>query len=190
MSVVVAVEKGNRVAIAADSLYTAGNLRVPPEYKINHQKLFKWGSCWLGLIGWGALSNITESLIRDYPDAMNDPSRQGVFDSLRALHPIMRDDFYLETSEDKGQPVESSQLDGLLISSRGIVGFSSYRNVNEYARFWAIGAGREYALGAMHACYDRLRDPAAIARNGVNAAITFNDSCGAPVQIHTLSKKH
>lgn len=189
MSVIVAVEKGNRVAIGADSLYSAGNMKVPPEHKVNHHKLHKWGHCWLGLIGWGALSNIVETLIRDNPQAFNDYSRQGVFDALRALHPILREEFYIEVSEDKSQPVESSQLDGLIITPGGIVGFSSYRNVNEYARFWAIGAGREYALGAMHACYDRLRDPVAIARHGVQAAITYDDSCGGPVQTHSMRKK-
>lgn len=189
MSVIVAVEKGNRVAIAADSLFTAGSMRVPPEHKVNHHKLYKWGPCWLGLIGWGALGNIAETLVRDYPDAMDDYSRQGIFDTLRGLHTILRNDFFLETHEDKSQPVESSQLDGLLITPKGIIGISSYRNVNEYSRYWAIGAGREYALGAMHACYDRLKDPASIAKHGVEAAIQFDDSCGAPVQLHTMRMK-
>ncbi|MEO0794272.1 MAG: MFS transporter [Verrucomicrobiota bacterium] len=189
MSVIVAVEKGNRIAIAADSLHTAGSLKVPPHHKVNHKKLFKWGPSWMGLIGWGALSTIAESVIRENPDAMNDPSRIGVFDTLRALHPILRDEYYLETHEDKSQPVESSQLDGLMISPVGIIGFSSYRNVSEYARFWAIGAARDYALGAMHSVYDRLRDPAAIAKAGVVAAIEFDDSCGAPIDVHTMTKK-
>jgi len=189
MSVIVAVEKGSRVAIAADSLHTAGSMKVPPEYKVNHEKLFKWGGCWVGLIGWGALSNILESLIGENPGALTDPSRHGVFEMLRGLHPVLRDEYFLETHEDKNQPVESSQLDGLLISGLGIVGFSSYRNVSEYARFWAIGAGREYALGALHGVYDRLRDPGAIARAAVEAAITFDDSCGGPVQVHTVAKK-
>ncbi|MGE9295871.1 MAG: MFS transporter [Puniceicoccales bacterium] len=189
MSVIVAVEKGSRIAIAADSLHTAGSMKVPPEHKLNHEKLFKWGPCWVGLIGWGALSNVLESVIRDHPNAMRDPSRQGVFEMLRALHPVLRDDYFLETHEDKSQPVESSQLDGLLISGQGIIGFSSYRNVSEYGRFWAIGAGREYALGALHGVYYRLRDPGAIARVGVEAAIQFDDSCGGPVQVHTLARK-
>lgn len=189
MSVIVAVEKNDRVAIGADSLYTAGSMKVPPEHKVNHHKLHKWGPCWLGLIGWGALGNITETLIRDYPDALDNYSRQGVFDALRGLHPILREDFFIEISEDKTQPVQSSQIDALLITPAGILGFSSYRNVNEYARFWAIGAGREYALGAMHACYDRLKDPVAIARHGVEAAMAFDDSCGGPVQTHSMRKK-
>lgn len=189
MSVIVAVEKGGRLAIAADSLHTAGSMKVPPEHKVNHRKLFKWGPCWVGLIGWGALSAITESLARRYPEALDDPSRAGVFEALRALHPVLREEYYVEPREDNGQPVESSQLDGLVISPLGIVGFSSYRNVSEYARFWAIGAGREFALGAMHACYERLRDPATIARHGVEAAITFEDSCGGPVHGHTLRRK-
>lgn len=189
MSVIVAVEKNNRVAIAADSLYTAGSMKVPPEHKVNHHKLYKWGPCWLGLIGWGAMGNIAETLIRDYPEALNDYSRQGLFDAMRGLHQVLKEDFFIEVHEDKSQPVESSQIDALLISPGGILGLSSYRNVNEYSRFWAIGAGREYALGAMHATYDRLKDPVAIARHGVNAAIAFDNSCGGPVHAHAMRKK-
>jgi len=189
MSVIVAVEKNDRVAIAADSQFTAGSMKVPPHHKVNNHKLYKWGPCWVGLIGWGALGNITETLIRDYPDALDNYSRQGVFDALRGLHQILRSDFYIETNEDKSQPVESSQIDALLITPGSILGFSSYRNVNEYARFWAIGAGREYALGAMHACYDRLKDATSIAKYGVQAAIEFDDSCGGPVQSHSMRKK-
>ena len=77
----------------------------------------------------------------------------------------------METQEDKEQPVESSQLDALIVGPAGIFEFESYRSVSEYARYWAIGSGKTLALGAMHAVYDLLGDPLDIARAGVEGGV-------------------
>ena len=40
------------------------------------------------------------------------------------------------------------------------------REVYEYTRFWAIGSGRDYALGAMYAAWNTLDTAAAVAQLG------------------------
>ena len=92
----------------------------------------------------------------------------------------------METEEDDDQPVESNQMDGLVINNNGMFGFSSYRGVNEYKRFWAIGSGREYALGAMFACYDQDMTSREIAEQGVFAGCEFDECCRVPIKCETL----
>ncbi len=63
------------------------------------------------------------------------------------------------------------------------------REVFEYTRFWAVGSGREYALGAMHARYPRLKSAAAIAAAGIDAGTTFDRNSGLPMTLYTVALK-
>jgi ATP-dependent protease HslVU (ClpYQ) peptidase subunit len=60
------------------------------------------------------------------------------------------------------------------------------REVFEYTQFWAVGSGREFALGAMLSLYGRLRSAEAIAKAGVNAGATFDRNSGLPMTLYTL----
>ena len=62
----------------------------------------------------------------------------------------------------------------------------SYREVFDYDRFWAIGSGRNFALGAMYAIYDQAKSAADLARAGVKAGIEFDKSSSAPFELHTI----
>ncbi|MNT73489.1 hypothetical protein D3C72_2122000 [compost metagenome] len=56
-----------------------------------------------------------------------------------------------------------------------------------FDRFWGIGSGRNYALGAMHAVYDRPDlDAGEIARIGVDAGVEFDKSSAGPIEVHTV----
>jgi ATP-dependent protease HslVU (ClpYQ) peptidase subunit len=61
------------------------------------------------------------------------------------------------------------------------------REVFEYTRFWAVGSGREFALGAMHAQYPRLRSAEAIARAGIEAGAAFDRNSGLPMTLYTVA---
>ena len=67
-----------------------------------------------------------------------------------------------------------------------IFGVSSMRGVFEYSQFWAVGSGREFALGAMNALYPRLKTAAAVARVGVEAGATFDRNSALPMSIYTV----
>ncbi|EDY86665.1 20S proteasome, A/B subunit [gamma proteobacterium HTCC5015] len=62
------------------------------------------------------------------------------------------------------------------------------RDVTEFERFWAVGSGAEFALGAMHALYERLDDAEAIARAGVEAGAEFNTASGLPVTSRVMEE--
>jgi ATP-dependent HslUV protease subunit HslV len=73
------------------------------------------------------------------------------------LHPLLKETFFLQTKEDDNDPYESSQFSVVIANASGIFGLYSYREVFEFKEFWGIGSGRGFALGAMHAVWDKAR---------------------------------
>jgi ATP-dependent protease HslVU (ClpYQ) peptidase subunit len=68
----------------------------------------------------------------------------------------------------------------------GIFGLYSLREVDQYTRFWAVGSGAEFALGAMHVAYDLFDDADAIARAGVEAGACFDSGSALPMTSYSL----
>lgn len=190
MSIIVAVRKGGHAAIAADTLQSDDTLQLTSEYIANNEKIIAFGENYLGLAGWAAGQDIMESLIRNHAEQLDFSTRGAIFETMRRLHPVIKSDYHIDTSEEKDQPVESSQLSILIANPNGIFEVDSYRTVSEYARFWALGSGRTLALGAMHAVYEHLETAEAIARAGVEAACEFDDGCALPASLHTLSLRN
>ena len=181
MSVVVVVRKGSRAVMAADTQTSDGSIVLSADYITNHKKLVAFGDSFLGFAGWSASQEIMQSVIRHHADKLDFSNREAVFETARKIHGLLKSEYFLETQEDKDQPVESSQLSMLVAGPRGIFELESYRAVSEYKRFWAIGSGRRFAVGAMHAVFEQYDDPLAIARAGVAAACQFDDGCSLPM---------
>lgn len=186
MSIVVAVKKNNKIIIAADSLYTAGSQKVKSKYKVNNQKLLQIGNSWIGLVGWTAIEHALESVIQKHKEIFNFSDRSSIYESSLKLQDILEDEYHLETKENDDQPVSSSQLSGLIANKNGIFELDSYREVNEYSSFWAVGSGSRYALGSLYSTYEKLDDAEEIAELAVKAACEFNDACELPLTKHLI----
>ena len=63
---------------------------------------------------------------------------------------------------------------------------ASDTNVAHFRKYYAIGSGADYALGAVHACFDRDDDPAALASLGVASAINFDTYCGGEIEVYEV----
>ncbi|MDR4496320.1 MAG: hypothetical protein MRK02_00040 [Candidatus Scalindua sp.] len=50
-------------------------------------------------------------------------------------------------------------------------------------KFYAIGVGRDYAIGAMHVLYEQNRSAEEIARLAIEATISNNVYCGGDTKI-------
>ena len=117
------------------------------------------------------------------------PPRRSIFETFRKLHPILKEQHFLNPKEEDDDPYESSQFTALIANEHGIFGVYSMREVFEYTQFWAAGSGREFALGAMHAQYSRLRSAEAIARAGVEAGALFDKNSALPMTLYTLKAR-
>ena len=145
------------MAIAADSHLTYGDTRLAHVYEAN-EKLFKAGDSWIGMSGTTAHFPVLRRALNSLaPEELLLGSRDQVFDTFLRLHPKLKDTFYLNTKEEDADPYESSQFTALIANTSGIYGVYSYREVFEFDRFWGIGTGRAFALGAMYTAYDRVK---------------------------------
>lgn len=185
MTTVVVVRKNNEVAIASDSLVTFGDTRLGPDYEAN-RKIIRVGDTYLGLAGSTAHFVVVERALTELGTDCKLGSRDEVFTTFQKIHPILKEKFYLNPKEDEDDPYESSQITCLLANASGIYGVYSYREVFSFDRFWAIGSGRSFALGAMYVAYDKAKSAEKIARIGVEAGIEFDKSSAGPVQLTTL----
>ncbi len=188
MSTIVAVRKGRTACIAADSLTTFGETRQSSHYEKSFDKIHVFGENHLGLVGSAAHHIVMQSLLSGDTEHRFD-NRMAIFESFRSLHPILKEQYFLNPKDDEEDPYESSRIDGLLVNPHGIFGVYALREVFEYSRFWAIGSGADFALGAMHALYERLDDAEAVARAGIEAGAEFNSATALPMTCYSLELK-
>ena len=176
MTTVTVVKKGAQVAIAADSLVTFGDTRLGAPYEAN-DKVFRIGDSWIGLAGTTAhFPVVRRGLAALAPDELK-------------LHPKMKELFFLNPKEEDADPYESSQFTAVVANPSGIYGVYSYREVFEFDRFWCIGTGRAFALGAMYAAFDTAKSARELAELGVRAGCEFDKNSAGPIKAHTVKLK-
>lgn len=187
MTTVVVVKKGGQVAIAGDSLVTFGDTRLPHGYEDN-EKLFKVGAAsWVGMAGTTAHFPVLRRALNALPpEDLKLNSRDEVFDTFLKVHPKLKELYFLNTKEEDADPYESSQYTALIANATGIYGVYSYREVFEFDRFWAIGSGRAFALGAMFTAFDRAKTAREVAEIGVRAGCEFDKNSDGPVNVQTI----
>ena len=189
MTTVVVARVGGNVAIASDSLVTFGDTRLAHGYEAN-EKLFKVGDSWVGMSGTTAhFPVLRRALAALPPDELKLHSRDQVFDTFLKLHPKLKENFFLNTKEEDSDPYESSQFTALIANHAGIFGVYSYREVFEFDRFWGIGTGRAFALGAMYAAFGKAKTARELAEIGVRSGCEFDKNSSGPIHAHTIKLK-
>ncbi len=189
MSIVVAVKKPTGSAIAADTLGTHHDLRISSQNRVNHHKICTYGESFVGLVGDSAIRCVFNNIYRLHPKRLKFGNSAEIFDTFLALHKVLKSRYYINTAEDDTSNFfEPSPICALILNTHGLFHVMCDRNVSEYSRYFAIGAGYELALGAMHALYERCDDPAVIARAGVEAACEYSAHCGLPIDCRLVGK--
>ena len=185
MTTIVVVKKGVEIAIASDSLVTFGDTRLSGSYEAN-EKIITVGDSYIGLAGSTAHFAVMRKLLTSMPEVKLH-SREEVFETFLKAHALMKEQYFLNPKEEDSDPYESSQITALIANPSGIYGVYSYREVFSFDRFWGIGSGRNFALGAMYTRYDQLRTAKAVAEIGVRAGIEFDKSSSAPHRIFSFA---
>jgi len=187
VSTIVAVLKNNRVCIAADSLTSFGDTRQPAEFVTDFDKILHFGEhTHIGIVGSAAHHLVMQNLLEKHADKIDFSDRFTIFESMRQIHPILKDEYFLNSKDEDDDSYESSRVDALIVNRGGIFGLYSLREVDQYSRFWAIGSGAEFALGAMQVAYGLLDDADSIARAGIEAGACFDSSSALPMTSYSL----
>lgn len=193
MTTVVVVRKAGQVAIAADTLVTFGDTRLSHRFEGN-SKIFRLdtsgGVNYVGIAGTVAHFPVLRKALLSLPaEHLKLGGKDEIFDTFTRLHPVLKEHYFLQTKEEDNDPYESSQFSVVIANAAGIFGLYSYREIFEFNDFWGIGAGRSFALGAMHAVWDSARSAREVAAAGMRAGCEFDKNTGAPVELFTVKLK-
>ena len=193
MTTLVVVKKAGQVVIAADTLVTFGDTSLPHRFEAN-SKVFKvdtpQGISYVGMAGTVAHFPALRKAMATLPkEELKFGSRDEVYDTFLKLHPVLKETFFLQTKEDDNDPYESSQFTVVIANACGIFGLYSYREVFEFKEFWGIGSGRSFALGAMHAVWEKSKTAREVAVAGMNAGCEFDKNSAGPIEVFTLKLK-
>ena len=189
MSVIVAVRKARRLIIAADSQDNFGDLRPPPD---NHSafKLREIEGAWIGCSGWAIYDDLLGHYLRKRSARTALGSREDVFDFFLKFWRAIRTDYPFvneqSRSEDK-TPFADLDATFLIASPGGIFLVSSNMSVSTFSKYYAIGSGGDFALGALHALYDDHADPAELAQRAVATAKAYDSGCGGETVLREIT---
>jgi len=188
MTTVTVVKKEGRVAIAADTLTKWGCGKESADYVANHEKILQVGESYVAITGSATFKLILADYFSSLETTPQFTSAAEIFRVWNTMHGALKEQYYLQTGEDKEEDLESSRMDVLIANPRGIFGVAAHRTVQEFSRFYAYGSGSSYALGAMYAAFRAPSyDAEALARLGVAAAAEFHDETGLPIQSFSLT---
>ena len=188
MTTIVVVRKGDSAVIAADSLTTFGTTRLAPAYDRSPQKVVAYRESFIGVAGSAAHQLVLENLLQRNPN-LDFNGRSAIYETFRKLHPVLKEEAFLNPKEEEDDPYESSQMTVMIANPTGIFAVYSMREVFEFDRFWAIGSGRDFALGAMYSLYTKAKSPATVAEAGVVAGAEFDTGTALPVSLHEVKLK-
>jgi ATP-dependent protease HslVU (ClpYQ) peptidase subunit len=188
MTTIVVVKKGGQAVIAGDTLTTFGATRLGSAHDAAPEKILKHNGTYFGIAGSAAHQMVLESILKNHEKAKDFSfnGRHEIYESFRKIHPILKEEAYLNPKEEDDDPYESSQLTALVVNASGIFGVYSMREVFEFDRFWAIGSGRDFALGAMFAVYNSNKTARQIASLGVTAGVEYDTGTGLPMNIASV----
>ena len=188
MTTITIVRKGGYAAIAADTLTKYGYTKESAKYVVNHEKILKVGSSYIGLSGTVVLHQAMETYFsRAGAKRARLNSVLEIFAVWNDLHRVLKDEFHLNAHADDEDSVEPSHIAAVIVNPRGIFGVSSNRSVQEFSKYYAYGSGDDYAQGAMYAVYDdESRTAEDVARLGVEAAAEFDDTTALPVTSYAV----
>lgn len=187
MTTLAVVRKNGQFAIAADTLTKWGSTKESSIYVTNHEKIFQVGDSFLAITGTTTFKLILTEYFSQLETPPKFDSVPSIFRTWQELHTVMKERYFLNANEDKEDDLETSRMYVLIANPHGIFGVAPHRTVQEFSKFYAYGAGAEYAMGALYASYDQPKlNAEALARLAVEAAAEFDDSTGGPISSHLI----
>jgi len=187
MTTIVVVRKGDTAVIGADTLGTYGDQRESAAFIKNASKLISVDDTWLAATGHAAMDMALRNIFIETRCRRSFKDVNDIYKTSLQLHVMLKENYFLKLDSDSSEDTfESMQVSLLIANTQGIFGVCSKRTVLEYTKFYAFGSGEQYALGAMHAVYDRETDPEQIARAGLEASIAFDTGTGAPIELRRI----
>ena len=183
MSIAVVVKKDNKIVIGADTLQCFDSNMTGVD-NLNESKLRCIGNAMVAGAGWGLYDNILDDYLKG-KKPVRLSTKQDIFLFFKKLWPVLHEKYSFVKNQCDNAESPFGELDSsfLIATKKRIFFVSSNMCVTEFRKFYAIGAGRDYAIGAIHVLYDQEKSAEEIARLAIEAAISNNVYCGGNIEI-------
>ncbi|MCB1116745.1 MAG: MFS transporter [Chlamydiia bacterium] len=142
MGTILAVKKGKKICIAADSMSFSGDsTKQTADYISNYDKILEYRENYIGVVGgsyssWPLLFN--EFFLTVKPCAkLSSPAE--IFQTFLNFHKELKEHYFLNPNEDDRDEFESSRFEALIVNPHGIFKVYQLRSVQQFSKFWAIG---------------------------------------------------
>lgn len=188
MTTIVAVKKGKRLCIAADTLTLFGSRKeIAEKHTCDKGKFIQIGSNFVGIAGHASLRLIFNHYFSETKHMSELRTADQIFETFNHFYHHLKKIYFLKPSYLDYKPFKSANIGVLIINPYGIFEADYLRVVREHKYFSAIGSGEGYALGAIKAVYDLIDDPEKIAKIGIEAAAQFDRQTDLPIQIQCIN---
>lgn len=181
MTVVVAVQKGPRIVVAADSLVNFGGQRVPPE-NCQFHKIGRVGDSLIACAGWSLYSEMLAAHLSRRPPPVLSTETE-VFSFFVSFWRSLQDEYSLVQQSSQTAPFADLDSSFLLANRGGIFTVARDMDVTLFRQYCAIGSGAKFALGALRVLYGVRDDPVDLARTAVQVGIDSDVFCGGPIDV-------
>lgn len=187
VSTIVVVRKGKLACMACDTLASYGSRKQKAHYSEAPTKLFSFRDSWIGTVGYSVHNAVLKSYFSNHPEKVNLDTPSEIFETWRKMHKVLEDEYHLNPRAGSDDAYETTRISAVIANPKGIFGITPARDVEQFPRFWSIGSGTDYALGAMFATYELFDDVEQIARAGVAAGAEFDDASELPVIVQRVA---
>lgn len=185
MTVAVAVRKGTRIVLAADSLVNFGGQRFAAS-NCQFHKIYRFGDCLMVWAGWSLYTEMLTAFTAEKPPPKLTTEAE-VFSFFIQFWHSMRKEYSFVSQGGASSPFADLESTFLLANAGGIFRVASDMDVTRFDEYMAIGSGGKYALGALHVLYPQFSDPGEIARRAVQVGIDMDVYCGGPIDLAEVS---
>jgi ATP-dependent protease HslVU (ClpYQ) peptidase subunit len=186
MSTIVVVRKGSLACMACDTLASIGSIKQKAHYCSAPGKIFGFRDAWIGTVGYAVHNTVLQSYFSQHAEQVNLATPADIFETWRQMHKTLREDYHLNPRRESDDAYETTRMTALVANPNGIFGVTPSRDVEAYPRFWAVGSGASFALGAMFTLYERSADAEEIARAGIAAGAEFDEGSELPIIVHAV----
>ena len=173
--------------MAADTQTNFGSLRSLTD---NHRalKIKKIGAAYVGTTGWGVYDNILD----DFPEGTKLPpltTRKSIFRFFMRLWKSLHERYSLvndQCDDHTDSPFGDLDASFIIANALGIFHVSSDMSVTQFEKYYAVGSGADFSLGALYVLYDEVPDAVTLATRAVEAAIALNNTCGGEIEVRRV----
>jgi len=188
MSIAVAIRNARQIVLGSDTQTSFGSSRVPTD-NLKTTKIHQIGDAYLATTGWGLYENILDDYLARSPNTKIN-TKQAIFSFFMAFWKALHEHYpFVKDQPDKEDESPFGSLDAsfLAISMQGVFHIGADMSVSSFEKYYAIGSGADYALGAVAALYEDDLDATVLCRKAISAAIDFDVHCGGEIDIRVIN---